>query len=230
MPTPAQIHFAAGFRDEPVLALPRRRALPQMESTESREVAQQSAAMEARQTEVQRPSHPPEEARNSARDTRGEQERLLLQLEARIEERERVVSELESKLHERERDFAETAALLQAREKVFEAARRAHASRPVASISPEEKKAMEALKLELDRHEESIKEQRNALAERERFLDDNEGRLFSKMQEHQEKELELEQKAEDLNAREARIRAQETQLAANPDAVAKTRKWDEFRE
>jgi DNA repair exonuclease SbcCD ATPase subunit len=102
--------------------------------------------------------------------------------------------------------------------------------RPASSISPEEKAAMEALKMELDRHETSIREQKTALAERERFLDENEARLFSKMQEHQEKEMELDQKAEELNAREARIRLLDSQAPAASPPAAKSRKWDEFRE
>jgi hypothetical protein len=43
-----------------------------------------------------------------------------------------------------------------------------------------------------------MKEQRQALLEREEFLNQSEASLFEKMQAQQEKETELEQKAEDL--------------------------------
>ena len=57
---------------------------------------------------------------------------------------------------------------------------------------------MAKLKEELDRQEASLKEQRQALQEREDFLNQSEAALFEKMQAQQEKETELEQKEEDL--------------------------------
>ena len=80
-----------------------------------------------------------------------------------------------------------------------------------------------------------MQEQRQALREREAFLDDSETKLFQKVQEHQEKETELEQRDEDLRRRERKLREREAvndpQVAAALKAEkAAAKKFDEFNE
>ncbi len=127
-------------------------------------------------------------------------EKALRALETKAAEREMALAEAENKLAERDRELAETEALLQAREKVIDAMRKQPATPAEGGggVNPEELAALGKLKEELDRQEASIKEQREALKEREAFLEQSESSLFEKMQSQQEKETELEQKAEDL--------------------------------
>lgn len=128
-------------------------------------------------------------------------EKALRSLEAKSAEREMALAELENKLAERDRELAETEALLQAREKVIDAMRKEQPAQDAGApgaVNPEEMAALLKLKEELDRQEASIKEQREAVKEREAFLEASEASLFEKMQAQQEKETELEQKAEDL--------------------------------
>lgn len=162
-----------------------------------------------------------------------ELERSLKALEERLAERERVFAELEARMADREREIAEMEALLQAREKVLEAGR--HAAHANVGVSPEEKAALEALRAELERQEESLRESKAALKEREAFLEESENRLFEKVQAQQEKETELEQREEDLRSRDRRIR--EMEAAHDPQAAAalaaekaRAREFDEFSE
>jgi chromosome segregation ATPase len=120
-------------------------------------------------------------------------------LEAKVAERDHAVMEAQARLAERERELAEAEALLAARERVVAAAtRQASAVAPESPASREEVEALQTLRAELDRQEGSLKEQRQAVKEREDFLDQSESLLFSKMQQQQEKETELEQKEADL--------------------------------
>lgn len=122
-------------------------------------------------------------------------EKAVRALETRLAERDHALAEAESKLAERERELAEAEALLAARERVIQSAK---PSSPSAAVSAEHAEALKKLREELDRREESLREQRAALKEREDFLDQSESMLFSKMQQQQEKETELEQMEEDL--------------------------------
>lgn len=122
-------------------------------------------------------------------------EKAVRSLEAKVAERDLAVAEAQAKLADRERELAEVETLLAARERVIEAARQEAATGPV---SAEQEAALRKLKEELDRQENSLKEQRQSQKEREEFLEQSEAALFAKMQEQQEKETELEQLAEDL--------------------------------
>ena len=164
-----------------------------------------------------------------------ELETSLRLLATRLDERERAVEELEAILADRQRDLAEMEALLIAREKVLDAARRATVAvpRPGAAVSAEEKSALEGLKAEVDRQEVSLKEQKAVLAERERFVNETEAKLFDKMMQQQEQETEIEQKLEEIGSREKRL--QERAAVADPQAAAPkaaepAKKFDEFNE
>jgi chromosome segregation ATPase len=155
-------------------------------------------------------------------------EKALRELESKVEEREHLVLELETRLADRERDLAEAEALLAARERVLDAARNASDSHlHSAPVTNAERSALEALKAELDRQEKSLLEQKNTIAEREHFLDENENKLFEKMQAQQELETQLEQKAEELAAKESRLRNAEAAVASK---AAAPKVWDEFKE
>ena len=110
--------------------------------------------------------------------------------------------------------------------------------------------ALAALKTALDRQETSLEEARATIKEREAFLDESETTLFAKVQAQQEREIELDQRAEDLAERERRLLARESAspspavpiaLRAPIDAArtpvpsplrvaAPTRVFDEFNE
>lgn len=144
-------------------------------------------------------------------------ERLLRHREQALAERERIVADAEAQLAERTRDLDELDALLRAREALL-ASTRLRDSGKRGTVTLREAEALHQLKEELDRQEATLRDARVAVREREKFLEDSETRLFAKVQEQQEKETELEQREEDLRAREV--------------AVAKSlpRPYDEFRE
>jgi hypothetical protein len=148
---------------------------------------------------------------------------LALQaIEQVLSEREQVLNERERKIGERERDLAEAEALLHHHEALMRAARKGAPGS--ARLSAEEKAAQAALKAELDRQEALLKEAREALREREKFIEASEARLFEKVQEQQEKETELEQREEELSERTR---------ACGPSAggaPATKRVFDEFNE
>jgi hypothetical protein len=162
-----------------------------------------------------------------------ELERTLRQLEITLAERERVVADAETRLAERERDIAEGEALLAAREQLIAASRQ---PAPVHSaISPEEIKALDQLREELERQEEHLKEQKQFIREREQFLDECEAKLFEKVQAQQDKENQLEQREEDLRARDRRVREREATFDPQAAAALKAedeaaKKRDEFAE
>lgn len=166
-------------------------------------------------------------------------ERSLRLLESQLDERQQQLDERQLKLAERERDLAEIEALLIARENLLVAERRSASARPAASaatVSPEEQAALAALRTELERRESSIQEAAAALKEREAFVEKSESMLFSKVQEHQEREMELDQRAEELTVLTRRLRLKEA--AVDPDAAAALqeeaeappKKMDEFNE
>ena len=220
----------------PILALPRRTTAgagsrPQLELSE--------ASVEARRSikAIVSVTRPPGGGATTIDPKQAtELETSLRLLEARLEERERAVEALEAALADRERDLAEMEALSIAREKVLAAARRAAARirRPHAPVSAAEKDAMEALKAELDRQEVSLREQKAALAERERFVNETEAKLFEKMMQQQEQETEIEQKLEEIGLREKRLRngaaAANPQAAIDAGGAEPAKKFDEFNE
>ena len=142
-----------------------------------------------------------------------EMERNLRRLEARLEQRERELVDQESWISERERELAENEALATAREAMLAASRKGQSS-PRLGATAEEQRAFERLRQELDRRENSLRELRLALTEREKFLDESEARLLRKVQLQQEKESELEQREEELVARERKQR--EAAAAGDP--------------
>lgn len=155
-----------------------------------------------------------------------ELERTLRVLEAKLEERERQLLEQEVWVGERQRELAETEALLLAREAMVAASRKTQsqgASR--RETSAEELIAIERVRTELDRREASLRETRQSLLEREKFLDESEVRLFEKTQNQQEKESELEQWEEELQARERRTR--EAEALHDPALAAALKAEDE---
>jgi hypothetical protein len=126
-----------------------------------------------------------------------EVERAVRQMHLAMAERERLVAEAEAHLADRTRDLDELEALLRARESLI-AATRLRDSKSRLEISPREVAALNQLKDELEKQEASLRESREALSQRELYLEQSENRLFAKVQEQQEKEMELEQREENL--------------------------------
>lgn len=150
-----------------------------------------------------------------------ELETALRELEKRLVENEQANQALHGQLAERERDLWETEALLKAREEVLQAERKrasalAKAASAPAGPSTEEVRAYEKLKAELDAQEETLKQAKAELRDREQFLEEAENQLMAKMAAQQEKEVELEQREEDLRSREKKFR-QEAGLPPLPE-------------
>ena len=147
------------------------------------------------------------EPRTLKTDEVAELQSALRELEAQLMEHEQANQMLQGQLAERARDLWETEALLKAREEVLQAERqRAKPANAATGPTAEEVKAHEKLKAELDAQEESLKEAKAQMREREQFLEDAETQLMSKMAAQQEKEVELEQREEDLRNRERKFR------------------------
>ncbi|MFA6961821.1 MAG: hypothetical protein WC205_13790 [Opitutaceae bacterium] len=158
-------------------------------------------------------------------DTQSEElMKSLHQLEMQVAERERVVEEREFRMAERERDLAEGEALLKHHTALLAAAKKTPVARP--GLSDEERMALMGLKEELERQEQLLIEGREALREREKFVEESEIRLFEKVQQQQEKETELEQMDEELRQR----RAETVQAAGGLQPPPPKKEFDEFNE
>jgi hypothetical protein len=231
MANPVPPNFPAPKPREPgTLSLPRRRKAISQSSFDALDAS--AAARESINALMAATRSPFGNEPNPAIAKLAELERTLRQLELTLTERERIITEANARLAERERDIAEAEALLLAREELLSASRK---SAPQASVSPEEKAALEHVKAELMRQETSLRDSKEAVRAREIFLDEAETKLFAKVQEQQEKENELEQREEDLRARDRRIREREAafdpQVAAALQAEAEAaKKRDEFNE
>lgn len=224
------IKFPVKTAATPALTLRRRQSLsrPPFQISEVAAATRQSIS-----TFVSTTRTPWGENKTITGDRVTELERSLRQLEALLTERERAVNEMEVRMAERERDLAEMEALILAREKLVELARK----QPVqqVGISKEEKEAIEQLKAELERQEDTLKESKQLLREREMFLEESETKLFEKVQAQQEKEIQLDQKEEELRAKALRLREQEAKLDPTAAAAleadkAAAKKYDEFNE
>ena len=141
----------------------------------------------------------------------GALEKSLRDLESSLFEREQNVQEREVRLLERERNLWESEALLYAREELLEAREARLDLKTSASTigSAEELEALERLRDEVARQQESLKEQKIELKDREQFIENSENTLLDKSMQQQEEECRLEQMTEDLKARELRINALE---------------------
>jgi chromosome segregation ATPase len=156
-----------------------------------------------------------------------EVERAVRQMHLAMAERERQIAETEARLADRARDLDEMEALLRARESLI-AATRLRDSKSRLEISPREAAALNQLKEELEKQEASLREGREALRERELYLEQSETRLFAKVQEQQEKEMELEQREENLVTRA--IQGSPVEAGQVSSERSPTRAYDEFRE
>ena len=228
---PVTIKFPPRPESEKPLVLPRRRLRSPFEVSEA--AAETQKTITAIRTVTRNPWG---ELLNGDSGKLHELERSLKHLSGKLEERERNLQEFEVRLAERERDIAETETLLRARESLFEAARaKPSPGAEVRTLSHEEQTALKLLKAEVERQQLLLQEQRQALREREAFLDDSETKLFQKVQEHQEKETELEQRDEDLRRKERKLREREAVLDPQAAATLKAekaaaKKHDEFTE
>ena len=104
-----------------------------------------------------------------------------------------------------------------------------------AAMAPEERTALAGLKAELERQEASLQEAKQAVRDREAFLNESESRLFEKVQSQQEKENELEQREEDLQTRlrlvlELEAKFDPVAAATLKSEVEASRRRDEFNE
>jgi len=209
------------------LSLPRRRLAREPEALFGAAAAARDsirAIVDATRTSFD-PGAPGQEARTT------DLARSLQRLELRLAEREWAIEEGELRLAERERDLAELEALAAARAKLVAAARRT----PRSPVSADEQAALLRLRAELERQEAALEESRTSIRERERFLDESEERLFAKVQAQQEKEIELEQREEELLACEKNATGIEPRLDRQAAAtfgkgVQSGRQPDEFKE
>jgi two-component system response regulator HydG len=103
------------------------------------------------------------------------------------------------------------------------------------AMAPEERAALDELRGELKRQEVSLQEAKQAVRDREAFLNESETRLFEKVQAQQEKENELEQREEDLQTRlrlvlELEAKFDPVAAATLKSEVEASRRRDEFNE
>jgi septal ring factor EnvC (AmiA/AmiB activator) len=230
MSEPGPIKFPLRRDTLPPLTLPRRRGLAIPASTNVLDAT--AAARESIQAIVAATRSPFGVGPDLSLEKVLELERTLRILERSLAERERVIAETESRLAERERDVAEAEALLLAREHLIAATRLTGTG---GSGSPEELAALAKVKSELERQEATLLDAKQAVRDREIFLDESETRLFEKVQAQQDKENELEQREEDLRIRMRRLREQEARYDPKVAAALKAedeaaKKRDEFNE
>ncbi|MGJ8650450.1 MAG: hypothetical protein ACSHX4_08825 [Opitutaceae bacterium] len=132
-----------------------------------------------------------------------EMEANLLELQADIIIREGLLSDKERLLQSHELELNEKEALLEAHRKVIDihAAPNESASQTNSAISTEEREAFDALKRELNNQEQSLKNARKMLHEREDFIEQCENELVEKSMLLTEREARIEQREEDHEAK-----------------------------
>lgn len=129
-------------------------------------------------------------------------EERLLQLQVKtINERE-LLKETKESLDAREASLLEREALLDAREKFVESRYESMPDKSQDPVSTEEREALEALRVEQERREQSLRELETLLAERETFIEQCENELVSKSMQLTEIEAQLEQREENVRADE----------------------------
>jgi hypothetical protein len=131
--------------------------------------------------------------------TLAQREHNLRELESRLVDRERVLGDAEARMSERERELWEAEALFEARKDVCQVKEETLDDGSNGAPSG----ALETLRVTLEEQEKSLLEAKTALKEREEFLEASENKLFEKLQGQQEREIELEQWAEELGEDEA---------------------------
>lgn len=136
-----------------------------------------------------------------------ELEKSLRELEKQLLLRERAVQDLEASIVERERVVWETEALLAAREALIrvQEEKLSTTEAPPETLSQAEHEALLQLKAEIEKQQSSLSEQKRIIKEREEFLDKSEKMLFEKTMDQQEQETLIEQRMDELNARERRL-------------------------
>lgn len=208
-PAPLRAPGGVTFRTAaPSLVLPRRtypttpRAVGMSHAPAEREFASSSDVKRqlAQVLALLRTAQERQRPRSLVENRNNEIAQSLQEMELKLAERERTIEERELSLAERERDVAESEVLLKYRETLLMASKTAPG--PSRQLTEVERIALDKLKAELDRQEAALKEAREQLRERERFIEESERKLFDKVQEHQERETELEQMAEELRMRQ----------------------------
>jgi hypothetical protein len=127
--------------------------------------------------------------------TLAQREHNLREMESRLLDRERLLGDAEARMSERERELWEAEALFEARKGVCQATEETSDNGGNGASS----EALEGLRATLEEQEKSLRESKIALKEREEFLEASENKLFEKLQAQQEREIELEQWAEELS-------------------------------
>ncbi|MEM8867726.1 MAG: hypothetical protein AAGC73_05615 [Verrucomicrobiota bacterium] len=125
-------------------------------------------------------------------------EERLLQLQIKtINERE-LLKETKESLQAKEASLLEREAILEAREKFVESRYESMPDKSNDPVSPEERNALESLRLELERREHTLKEIEELLVERESYIEECENELVSRSLAMTEKEAQLEQLEENI--------------------------------
>ena len=130
-------------------------------------------------------------------------EASLLDLQANIIIREGLLNDKEMHLICRERELNEAKALLEAHRKILSSTRVPAKKRNdlASKVDPAERRAFNALKLELLQQEESLKEARKMLQTREKFIEECENELVEQSMILTEREAHVEQREEDHEAK-----------------------------
>jgi len=141
--------------------------------------------------------------------TLAQREHNLRETESRLLDRERLLGDAEARMSERERELWEAEALFEARKEVSQA----NEETPGEGRSSASSEALDAFKSTLGEQEKSLLEAKAALKEREEFLEASENKLFEKLQSQQEREIELEQWAEELSDKESSQKSRSDQAS-----------------
>lgn len=139
----------------------------------------------------------------------------LVDRERELRARELALAETEAAVTRRASELAMERTLIEKQRQLYETGRRTgDAAEPGADA-----KMYEELRLKLDEQARTIGEGKEWLREREAFLEESEATLFEKMQAQQERETELEQKAENIRKLEARANELVEKLRARGEPI-----------
>lgn len=145
----------------------------------------------------------------------------LVQQERFLREKELRLDETEAAIMRRATELADARRMLEKQREIFESGLRAVAegSDTTHTVNEDNLRAMKELQAKIDEQTRAIEESKEWLHEREAFLEDSERILFEKMQLHQERESEMDQRQENLLALEKKLAELTARLRARGEPV-----------
>lgn len=145
----------------------------------------------------------------------------LVQQERTLREKELRIAEIEAAMARRATELADARRMLDKQREVFESGLRAVSDGTDRghTVNEDSLRVMKELQTKIDEQTRTIEESKEWLHEREAFLEESEKILFEKMQRHQERETEIDQRADNLSNLEKKLGELAAKLRAKGEQI-----------